>query len=111
MAWDGEYVRVSSIARDASSILTDHPLFVSQVDIAFHFFVEHPEHKTAVLITGEYDLTYLTQKLRARGVKIVILVVKNNTVVRIKDANAYFPRPPRPVTPPKKSSEGKPQSM
>lgn len=65
-------------------------------DIAFHFALDHPEDKTAVLITGERDFTYLVDTLKRHGKRIVVLVMNGtaNDLQEIADPSSYYPRIP-----------------
>ncbi|KAF5322976.1 hypothetical protein D9611_009364 [Ephemerocybe angulata] len=65
------------------------------VDVSFHCALDFPQTKTVVFVTGpDRDFTYLARVLRSQGKRIIILVMKNGKIAKVKKPDAYWPRPP-----------------
>ncbi|KAF6744262.1 hypothetical protein DFP72DRAFT_929577 [Ephemerocybe angulata] len=81
-------VNVKRCPKNGTKSTIGHTLVV---DIAFHCSLDFPETKTVVFVTGDRDFTHLGQVLRRGGKRIVILVMKGKTLVKVQKPDSYWP--------------------
>ncbi|TEB26952.1 hypothetical protein FA13DRAFT_1736961 [Coprinellus micaceus] len=60
--------------------------------IAFHVALDHPETTAVVFLTGGRDFTYCSQTLRNKGIRVEVLIQKNDRLCWAKGSKTYWPR-------------------